>query len=972
LPTRKPESPVVRLYGRYGFALLAALLYAAVGLLWIVYSDTLISGLAASTDQLSSWQSLKGGFFVISTAAAIFALLAWRSPPVVYEPVRTGQVPQSAHSWSIRGQLAALVALVMLPLAVVLGVDVYLNTQDNMRSAAASAYQLAKITVTDTESTLDELKSILGELAKRPAIRRANPANCDPVFQDFPAARRQSFTNLVLLSPQGVPMCSSMATSPSIRTAVDPTYYLDRVKYERRLVIGKPARGFITGRWVVTVAQPVFDDRDQLTGVLAIPIDLVRFQPVAATSSMPAGSIVAIFNREGVIVARSQDAAARVGQNSSDVPIVRVALAQRDGTARSEGYGGVERIYGFAPIPGTDWYALAGIPTAVLFGDAIATASRNAAFLLALLVVVASLAALLAHRIAQPIRRIAAAAAAIGAGDTALRVSPGGSAEIAEVARELNHMLDALAGERTRLVASEVKFREIFHNTLDPMWIIDVREPQHAVYEDWNSALSAAAGLPREQAIGRAPREIWPDWMAEKIEAQLGNCLATGMPDTYQEEWPLPGGKRMWVSSHVPLRDDSGRIVRIAGIARDITETRRSEEEIRKLSSEQQTLLDVSMVGIAFLIGRKIVRCNPEFARMFGYRRGEVTGMSMAELHPSKTDSDERATVVYRTLDQVGVFSAEALMRQKDGTLFNCQISIRSVQPGNEAMGYVWAGIDTTARHNAEKEVRQLATELEERVRLRTEDLADSNRRLEVANRELEIANRQLASFSYSISHDLRAPLRAIAGYAKRLQDTAAASLSVESQRLFARIGSNAMSMNTLVDDLLAFARNSQAEMKLQEFGLADIVRTVVEEQREAYPSAEIIVGALPRIVGDPAMLRQVMVNLIGNALKFSARNPAPRIEIGMLDDGTIFVRDNGVGFDMAYAGKLFGVFARLHSVGEFEGTGVGLAIVRQVVERHGGDVWASAAPEQGATFYISLRSAPLPATASSSLSDAI
>jgi len=226
---------------------------------------------------------------------------------------------------------------------------------------------------------------------------------------------------------------------------------------------------------------------------------------------------------------------------------------------------------------------------------------------------------------------------------------------------------------------------------------------------------------------------------------------------------------------------------------------------------------------------------------------------------------------------------------------------------------------------------------------------------------ELQAANKELEAFSYSVSHDLRAPLRAMDGFSRILLEKYGAEMSPDAQRYQNLIRDNAQQMGRLIDDLLSFSRLSRQPLKRQPVNPADLARQVLQELRSEQDGrrAQVSISDLPPCQGDPALLKQVFVNFLSNALKFTRRQKIPEIEVGCRQkDGELayFVRDNGVGFDMKYADKLFGVFQRLHRAEEYEGTGVGLAIVQCIVQRHGGRVWAEAEPNKGATFYFTLR----------------
>ncbi len=258
------------------------------------------------------------------------------------------------------------------------------------------------------------------------------------------------------------------------------------------------------------------------------------------------------------------------------------------------------------------------------------------------------------------------------------------------------------------------------------------------------------------------------------------------------------------------------------------------------------------------------------------------------------------------------------------------------------------------------QEVEGAHRDLEERIRQRTAKLEEAGVLLKQRLEELDAANRELESFSYSVSHDLRAPLRHITGFAMMLRESATSTLDSEGQRFLTTIVDAATRMGRLIDDLLAFSRVGRTQLARSPVDLNRLIQEAKQEVCADINGRAVSwqVQDLPTVKADPALLRLVFVNLLSNALKYSAKRPQTEIEVGVMperDDTVVFVRDNGVGFDMQYAHKLFGVFQRLHSNDEFEGTGIGLANVRRIVQRHGGRTWAEGAINRGATFYVSL-----------------
>jgi PAS domain S-box-containing protein len=369
----------------------------------------------------------------------------------------------------------------------------------------------------------------------------------------------------------------------------------------------------------------------------------------------------------------------------------------------------------------------------------------------------------------------------------------------------------------------------------------------------------------------------------------------------------------------------------------------RLQEEVA-IRTRQASLLDLTHDSIFVRdMDDVITYWNRGAEELMGWTAAQAVGKRAQEL--LRTVFPRPVEEIRAELLRTGRWEGELTKTRADGT----QVIIASRWSlQRDAEGRPLAILDTyndiTERKRREDEIRKLNAQLERR------------------SSELEASNKELEAFAYSASHDLRAPLRHVAAYAEMLQKTAASALDERSRRYVTNLLEAAKKMGTLIDDLLAFSRIGRVETRMTLVSLEEVLREVLREIERETAGRDIAwkVGApLPSVHGDRSMLRLALFNLVSNAVKFTSTRPHAEIEIGCRngasEDVVVFVRDNGVGFDMKYANKLFGVFQRLHLPEDFEGTGIGLATVQRIIARHSGRVWAEGVVDGGATFYFSL-----------------
>ena len=449
-----------------------------------------------------------------------------------------------------------------------------------------------------------------------------------------------------------------------------------------------------------------------------------------------------------------------------------------------------------------------------------------------------------------------------------------------------------------------------------------------------------------------------------------------GIEDIYELTYIRKDGSRFpAVVSVTALRDSRGVIIGFLLIGTDNSAHRRAEAALLKATALQNAIFQSTHFScIATDTAGVIQLFNVGAERMFGFSAADVVNrITPATLHdPEEVVARAQAlSIEYSRPISPGfealVFKAargiediyEVTKVRKNGERFPAIVSVTALRdPLGVIIGYLLVGIDNSARKRAEELLlkaaahqaeigQQLNAELEQRVGERT--------------LELKAANQELEAFSYSVSHDLRSPLRAIDGFSQVVLEKFGPLLPAEGQRHLRTIRQSAQKMGDLIDDLLTFARLNRQELGKRPFNTTDLVWECLQDL--GYPwsdrQVEVTVDALPVSVGDPVLLKQVWLNLISNALKYSRNREKSLVHIGSETiDGvvTLFIRDNGTGFDMRYADKLFGVFQRFHRAEDYEGTGVGLAIAHRIIQRHGGRIWAEAAVDRGATFHFTLQ----------------
>ena len=501
------------------------------------------------------------------------------------------------------------------------------------------------------------------------------------------------------------------------------------------------------------------------------------------------------------------------------------------------------------------------------------------------------------------------------------------------------------------LVESENRFRQMADNINAVFWIFSA---------DWNQVVYVSPGY--EKIWGQTRNSLYANphsWLDSvhpedraMVLADIKEKTPPGKSDPAFREYRIirPDGKECWISTHAyPVDDEYGNAYRIAGISDDITVRKLAEIALARSKAEFEAIFNsISDVVVYGDLNRRVVLTNPAMSKIFGYNYEEIIGQKTEILYADKNDFERQGSRQFSANSDINHATYELLYRRKDGSTFTGEtFGSKIFDSEGNAIAFIGVIRDVSERKKVEQELLQHRAHLEELVTERTIELSNLNRELE--------------AFSYSVSHDLRAPLRAINGFSTLLCDEYQDKLDAEGKDCLSRIVKASVKMERLIDDLLQISRVSRVDLHKEHIDLSSMAEEILialkNEDSQRKVTWEIQKGLSAK--GDKTLIYAMMQNLLNNAWKYTANNPDANIKFYRTGvDGTsgaFCIEDNGTGFDMQYKDKIFQPFQRLHSDKEFEGTGIGLATVNRVIHRHGGKIWAESTVDKGSCFYFSL-----------------
>ena len=708
-----------------------------------------------------------------------------------------------------------------------------------------------------------------------------------------------------------------------------------------------------------------------LTAVAFTTYDLATYRQNLVRNLSATAAIVADHSGPALLLRDEKDARATLASLRADPRILAAALYDSQGKLFI-GYPAQAPVSTFPPTPGKSGYRFEG-GQLVLFEPVVEGGQRQGMLYLksdlhtlyarlrfyggiALLVLFGSALVALAisntlqERVTRPILALAEVAKAVSErGDYSIRALKVSSDETGLLTEAFNAML-ARIEEQTEALRKDEEIRSFLAAIVESSEDAIVGKDLEGKVISWNAGAEQMFGYAAAEMVGQSITRVQsPDRPGE--EAQILEEAKRGRTRHYETMRIRKGGQRIEVSLIVfPIRNARGDIIGISSTARDITEGKRAERLIQESRARFSGIIASAMDAIISVDeGQRITIFNEAAEKMFGCSAGEALGQSLDRFIPEQLRQAHRRHVAEfgrtgattRTMGNLLPISG----LRANGEEFPIEASISHIEIGGERV-YTVILRDITERKRAEDQIRRLNAELEQRVAERTA--------------ELTAANKELESFTYSVAHDLRAPLRHIDAFSNLLQEDFEAALPQEAKHYLANIRNSTGKMSLLVDDLLNLARVGRQELRRQSTPLDGLLDEVLTDlgQETAGRKMEWHIEGLPAVECDPGLMKQVFANLLSNAVKYTRPRPVAVIEVGcrrMNGDTAVFVRDNGVGFNMKYADKLFGVFQRFHRAEEFEGTGVGLATVDRIVRKHGGHIWAEAVVDKGATFYFTV-----------------
>lgn len=796
-------------------------------------------------------------------------------------------------------------ALIVLPVLLVTTYSYWHTRKETITRIYENRRSLASLSARVLQEKLDRLNDMGLSFSTRPVLRRyVDELNWDAAIglmkqvpKDFPYITR------VLIADTAGTLMADIPSSPALKgeSYVDRDWYRGLTKNWQPYLSEVYKRPNSPYNIISAFALPIKNDAGKIRGILVLQVDIPKLFEWSKEVSVGESGFVYIVDQKGHVAAKPQYKETDSIIDYSSVPAVQKALSgEKSVEVLYNPVANENRLSAYEQIPGYGW-------AVIVQQEATEALSGNSSlrFLFGFYLAIILLAVISAYFIIH------------------------GMSHRKKAEEALRKSLEEIADFKTLFESAPGLYLILL-----PDLVIE------AVSDEYLSATMTK----REEIKGRYLFEVFPDNPDDakadgvsKLRASLNTVLKTKAAhamDIQKYDIRRPDGtfeERFWSPLNKPVLNAKGEVIYIIHSVEDITERKRADDDLKnsiKEVSDYKYALDESAIVVITDQKGTIKKVNDNFCRISKYKREELIGQDHRIINSGYHPKDFFRNL-WETIGSGKVWKGEVNNKAKDGTFFWLDTTIVPfLNEEGKPYQYVAIRSEITQRKQAEEQLLSV--------------------------------NRELEAFTYSVSHDLRAPLRGIIGFTSILEEDYSSKLDDEAKRITSIIKTNTTKMGNLIDDLLAFSRLGRQDIVKTGIHTAVMVQEVIDGLvlQNQDNTVQWNVHPLPDMKGDINLIRQVWTNLISNAVKYSGKKEHPCIEIGSFtrDGQTVFfVKDNGVGFDNQYGNKLFKVFQRLHSADEFEGTGVGLAIVEKIVSKHGGKVWAEGELNRGAGFYFSL-----------------
>lgn len=874
---------------------------------------------------------------------------------------------------SFRARLILLIVLAVIPASMLILYTAAQQRQRFITDAYKDARTVTRLSAANYTQLILNAHQLLVALAQTPVVRDDDPSACMPILAAI-AGQYPAYAGMVVIEADGDWWCGS--TVPE-----QPTNYADRSWYQqvvqtKAFTVGDYTFGRTTQVPILPMAYPVLDDEDHLQRIVSVALSLAWFDQIASELDLPANSAFMVIDPTGTILSRYPEPERWVGQSLPDAPIIRTILAQETGinTADTLGLDRVPRVYAYQPVrasaSGEGIYLVTGIAKS----EALAPANQilvNYFIALGLIVALALAVTWFGgdRFFIRPTQTLVRTAMRLRAGDLGARVGlASGPDELRQLAqafdemagalqqrehelRQLNEDLEQRVVQRTAELTEvnaqlqielaerkriEQQLRMWAHIFEHAEWGVVVGSADGKTLQMMNPAFANMHGYTVDELTGRPIVDVFAPDSRSELPEQIRIAHEKGHYTFESRHIRKDGSTFPVIVDVTAVKDREGDLLYRVVNVQDITERKRAEQALRESEERFRLVFERSTIGKSLTAPNgRLLQVNQAFADMLGYTVEEMQQLDFAQITLPEDVAESQECVRCLLANERTGYRMEKRYIHKNERVVWADVSTSLLRDeSGRPLYFITSIVDITERKQAEDTL----------VRL-TQELARSNSELE--------------QFAYVASHDLQEPLRVVTSYLQLLERRYQGQLDEDATGFITRAVGASARMKTLINDLLAYSRVTTRGKPFKPVNCNEVLDQVLGNLKTAIDENEAVIthDPLPTVTVDMSQMIQLLQNLIGNAIKFHGED-IPRVHIGVehQDGEWLFsVRDNGIGIEPEYAERIFVIFQRLHTRQEYAGTGIGLAICKKIIERHGGRIWVQSQPGQGSVFYFTI-----------------